>query len=167
VIYLLRIDIPDIILGLDTVYDIFHGFEGSDHGVVNIVIPVLAVAADTVQVVYGLKVIHKGIDILVGIEVGRICLFDTFHMGIHDIVRRVDQPHVYDFIDGEFGEFFVGHTPVFISLEAEIFQADPDSMLQILDHIGGPVVVDLETAQHDVAVVDINPAVGNDIADSF
>lgn len=47
-IYFLRIDIPDIILGPDAVYDIFHGFEGSDHGVVNIVIPVLAVAADAV-----------------------------------------------------------------------------------------------------------------------
>ena len=40
-------------------------------------------------------------------------------------------------------------------------------MLQIFDHIRRPVVVDLETAQHHVTVMDVDPAVGNDIADGL
>lgn len=54
VVNLLRVDVPYIIFGLDAVYDVLHGLEGGDHGVVDIVVAVLAVTSDTVEVVDGL-----------------------------------------------------------------------------------------------------------------
>ena len=47
-IHFLCIDIPDIILILNTVYDILDGLKRSDHRVVDIVIAVLAVSADAI-----------------------------------------------------------------------------------------------------------------------
>ena len=47
-ILLLGIYIPDIILIRDSVYDIFDGFKGSHHGVINVVVSVLSVTSYTI-----------------------------------------------------------------------------------------------------------------------
>ena len=53
-IFLLGIDTPDVIFVLNTIYDILHSLKRGDHGMVDIVIAVLAVTSDTVEVVDGL-----------------------------------------------------------------------------------------------------------------
>ena len=50
---LLGVHVPDIILGSNTIDDILHGLEGGHHGVINIVVAVLAVASHAVKVVEG------------------------------------------------------------------------------------------------------------------
>ena len=65
-------------------------------------------------------------------------------MDIQNHFRVVDQPQLHHFRNADFGKFFLGHVPEFIPFVYEIFQADPDRVLQILDHIRGPVVVNLE-----------------------
>lgn len=51
------------------------GFKGSDHGMVDIVITVLAVAAHTIQIIDGIKESPELINILIGIKISRIRFF--------------------------------------------------------------------------------------------
>ena len=81
-IFLIRIDIPDIASVLHAVQDIMHGFKRGNHGMVDVVITVLAVTADTVKVIDGIQVIPEAVNILVGIKISRVRLFDLLHMGV-------------------------------------------------------------------------------------
>ena len=58
------------------------GFKGSDHGMVDIVITVLAVAAHTIQIIDGIQKSPELINILIGIKISRIRFFNLFHMGV-------------------------------------------------------------------------------------
>ena len=50
-ILLLGIDAPDIIFILKTVHDILDGFKSGHHGMIDVVVAVLSVAAYTLEVV--------------------------------------------------------------------------------------------------------------------
>ena len=128
-VFLFRIDIPDIILILNTADDIFDRFKGRHHGVVYIVVAVLSVPADAVKVIDGFQIIYQRIDFLVSVELSRIRFFYSFYMEIHDIFWTVDQSHAEDFLYGKFGKLFIRHCPVLIAFRNKIFQSDPYGML--------------------------------------
>ena len=88
-------------------------------------------------------------------------------MSIKDIGFAVDHAHLDDLVHCKIREFLIGHIPELITFIAEVFQTDPYGMLEIDNHVRGPVVVNLETAELYVAVMDINPVVRNDVADGF
>ena len=88
-------------------------------------------------------------------------------MGVQHVFGGIDEPHLHDLVHREPGELFVRHVPEGIALRTEIFQTDPDGVIQIHHHIGGPVVVNLEPSQLHGAVVDVNPVIRHDVADGF
>ena len=76
-IFLLGIHVPDVFFLKGGWVD--HGFDGihrGEHGVVHVVIAVLAVTTDAVEVGDGVKVLSDLIDVFVGIEIGRIGFLD-------------------------------------------------------------------------------------------
>ena len=130
---------------------------------IDVVVTVLSVSAYTVKVVDGLQIIHQRINILVGVKIGRVGFFDPFHVRIHNFVRRIDQSHTDDFLYGKFREIFIRHRPVLVPFGNKILQPDPHGMFQVFDHVGRPVIIDLETAKLYGTILYIDPAVGNDV----
>ena len=87
---------------------------------------------------------------------------DTFAMGVEDILRAVDDTHAGQFGNGELGGLGVGHVPEIVTLVAEVFEADPDGIVDILDEVGAPVVEDLETTDLVTGILHVDPAIGHD-----
>ena len=52
---------------------------------VDIVIAVLPVSADTVKVINGIQVLHQSVNLLIGVEVSRISLLDALHMVVQNL----------------------------------------------------------------------------------
>ena len=83
-------------------------------------------------------------------------------MGVEDILRAVDDTHAGQFGNGELGGLGVGHVPEIVTLVAEVFEADPDGIVDILDKVGAPVVEDLETTDLVTGILHVDPAIGHD-----
>lgn len=88
-------------------------------------------------------------------------------MRIKHVILAVDHAHFDDLVHSKVRKLLIGHIPELIAFVAEVFQTDPYGMLEIDNHVRRPVVVNLETAELYVAVMDINPVVRNDVADGF
>ena len=78
VIFFFRIDVPDVGAVADTVYDVVYDLERGAHRMVDVVVTVLTVSADTVEVVDAVEPVDQSIDFLVGIEVSGISFFNRF-----------------------------------------------------------------------------------------
>ena len=166
-IFFFRIDVPDVGAVADTVYDVVYDLERGAHRVVDVVVTVLTVSADTVEVVDAVEPVDQSIDFLVGVEVSGISFFNRFGMRIKHVILAVDHAHFDDLVHSKVRKLLIGHIPELIAFVAEVFQTDPYGMLEIDNHVRRPVVVNLETAELYVAVMDINPVVRNDVADGF
>ena len=68
---------------------------------IDIIIPVLAVAPHAVKIINGIQIRPQLIDILVSIKISRISLLHLFHMGIHYLGGTVDKSHLYHFLHGK------------------------------------------------------------------
>ena len=84
-------------------------------------------------------------------------------MGILYVCRTVDHAHLDKLHNGKLGAFLVRHVPEVVTLVAEILQPDPDLVLRIRQHIGGPVVENLDSAQLYPHVLHIDPAVRGNV----
>ena len=76
VIFFFCIDVPDVGAVADTVYDVVYDFERGAHRMVDVVVTVLTVSADTVEVVDAVEPVDQSIDFLVGVEVSGISFFN-------------------------------------------------------------------------------------------
>ena len=68
-VFLICVYIPDIVLALDAVKNIFYGFKGRHHGVVDIVVAVLPISADAVQIVDRFQIIDQSIHLIVRVKI--------------------------------------------------------------------------------------------------
>ena len=134
---------------------------------VDVVISVLSVTTYTVKIVDALQVFHQLIHLVICIEVSGIRLLHLFHMGIQYHIRAVNEAQIHHFLYTECGELLFRHIPELVTFIDEIFQTDPDCILQIFDHVRRPVVVNLETSHFNTSVLHIYPAVRHNVADSF
>ena len=82
-------------------------------------------------------------------------------MGVHHVGGTVDDSHPGQFLNGEVRGFLVAHVPEVITLFAEVLQADPDGIIRLLDHVGTPVVENLDAAHLIARVLHVNPAIRN------
>ena len=161
VIFFFRIDVPDVGAVADTVYDVVYDLERGAHRMVDVVVTVLTVSADTVEVVDAVEPVDQSIDFLVGVEVSGISFFNRFGMRIKHVILAVDHAHFDDLVHSKVRKLLIGHIPELIAFVTEVFKTDPYGMLEIDNHVRRPVVVNLETAELYVAVMDINPVVRN------
>ena len=88
-IFFFRIDVPDVGAVADTVYDVVYDLERGAHRMVDIVVTVLTVSADTVEVVDAVEPVDQSIDFLVGIEVSGISFFNRFGMRIKSALLSI------------------------------------------------------------------------------
>ena len=86
-------------------------------------------------------------------------------MGIHHLFLIVDQPHFHHFRNAKLCKLLVGQIPELIAFITKIFQSYPDRMLQISDHIGRPIIIDLKTPHLYCPVVYIHPVIRYNISD--
>jgi hypothetical protein len=80
--------------------------------------------------------------------------------------RIADSPDDADMLQlllCEVDEGLIVHIPHLVTLVAEVLETDPNGVLGILHHIGGPVVENLNTPQTNVPILHVHPAIGNDI----
>ena len=136
------------------------------HTVIHIVIAVLTIAPDTVKIFYIVKRVAQFGNIFVGVEIRGISLWN-FHAHAKLNVRRVDNANRGEFVRGEFYKVVIAHLPEFVTFAAEIFQSDPHRILRIGNEIRRPVIKNLQTPQLNRRFLNINPTVGNDIAERF
>lgn len=61
---------PDVFLGRLAGLDIVNGLDGGCHGVIHVVVAMLAVAAHAIQVAETVKIIDDLVDTVIRIEVG-------------------------------------------------------------------------------------------------
>ena len=52
---------------------------------VDVIIAVLPISADTVKIINCIQVLHQGDDLLIGVEISRISLLDAFHMVVQNL----------------------------------------------------------------------------------
>ncbi len=71
---------------------------------------------------------------------------------------------MHKLLGGKGDEVLVAHGPHVVALGAEILKTDPHGVFGIGDHIRRPVVEDLQAADLHVALLNIDPAVGHDVA---
>ena len=85
----LRIHVPQgRFIGTLILYQ-FHCPDGGKHGMVHVVVAVLAIPADAVQVGNGIQRLLEPWKILVASVVGRVCLLHVHHMALfHGPLRR-------------------------------------------------------------------------------
>ena len=88
-IFFFRIDVPDVGAVADTVYNVVYDLERGAHRMVDIVVTVLTVSADTVEVVDAVEPVDQSIDFLVGIEVSGISFFNRFGMRIKSALLSI------------------------------------------------------------------------------
>ena len=62
-------------------------------------------------------------------------------------------------------ELDAGHRPQPIPLGTEILKSDPDVFLNVVDHVRGPVVEDLDAPHPHIALLHVDPGVRNDVVD--
>ena len=66
------VDVPDVLLVETTIADVADGFHGGEHGVVHVVVAVLAVASQAVEVLYAIEPFTDNAQLFVGSEISRI-----------------------------------------------------------------------------------------------
>ena len=98
---------------------------------VDVVVTVLTVSADTIEVVDAVEPVDQSIDFLVGIEVSGISFFNRFGMRIKHVILAVDHAHFDDLVHSKVRKLLIGHIPELIAFVAEVFQTDPYGMLEI------------------------------------
>ena len=158
------VDIPDILFVGKVFPDVAHSLEGRHHGMVHVVVAVLAVAADAVEIGNAVELGAHSWERLIGIEIRRVGLLDAVAHGISDMFL-LDDAHLGELIDGHLDEGLVIHLPERIALAAEVLEAEPDLVLRVWYEIWRPVVEDLQAAHADVRLLHVDPAVGRDIAE--
>ena len=92
-------------------------------------------------------------------------VLDLFSMGIADFVFG-DDAHFNKLGGGEFHAILLGHIPEIVPLGAEILKAYPNCILRLFHHIRRPVVEYLYSAKLHALILNIYPAVRDDIAES-
>ena len=162
-IFFFRVYAPDICLGAFSRGNGTDGFYRRHYGVIHIVIAVLTVSAETPEVFYAVQICADLVKLIVCAEICGISLLYLYADAVEHIFF-VDNADLCKLIRGEGNKIAVTHIPVFVALVAEIFQTDPYGVFKILHHIGRPVIEYLESAELDLALLNIYPAVGNDIA---
>lgn len=158
------VDVPDVLFVGKVLLDVAHGLEGCHHGVVHVVVAVLAVAADAVEVRDAVELGAYNRERFVGIEISGVGLLDAVADGIFDCFL-LDDAHFGELLDGHRDEVLVPHLPECIALAAEVLEAEPDLMLGVWYEIRRPVVKDLQAAHADVWLLHVDPAVGRDVAE--
>ena len=158
------VDVPDVLLVRKALLDVAHGLEGRHHGVVHVVVAVLAVAADAVEVRDAVELGAYNRERFVGIEVSGVGLLDAVADGVFDR-RLLNDAHLGELLDGHRDEVFIPHLPECIALAAEVLEAEPDLMRWVWYEIRRPVVEDLQAAHADVRLLHVDPAVGRDVAE--
>ena len=76
-VFLLGINLPNVILGGNTVADVVRGFHGGEHGVVHIIIPVHTVTAYQIEVAQAIHPLTNHRELLIATEIGRVCLLNA------------------------------------------------------------------------------------------
>ena len=135
VIALVGIDGPYVLLGRLAVLDIADGLDCGGHGMIHVVVTMLAVAADAIQIAEGIEVFHELRHAIVGVEICRIRLLHALTMGVDHVLRTVDDLHARKLLDGELLRFLVRHVPEGIAFFAEVFKTDPHGVVNVLDQV--------------------------------
>lgn len=159
---LFGVDAPDVLLGGLAGLDVADGLDGSAHGVVLVVVTVLAVTTHAIEVAEGIQVLDQLVDVLIGVEIGRISLGNALAVGIKDVLLAVYHLHTGQFLDGQVRGFLIGQVPEVIAFVAEVFHANPDGAIRIVDQVGAPVVEDLEATDLVAGILHVNPVIGDD-----
>ena len=147
VILFLRIYAPDILLVFSAAQDVVHGLEGSGHGVIHIVVSVLAVSADAVEILKCIEVFNQLVHPVIGVEISGVSLLHPLTVAVEDLGILIDNAHADKLGDRLIDAGFFVHAPEVVALVAEILKADPHGMLRILDKVGRPVVEYLNSAE--------------------
>lgn len=92
VIFFFRIDLPNVAFMSVISQNMVHTKKGSQHGMIHVVVTVLAVTTYAVQSLDGVEPIAEGIYSIVAAEVGGVCLPDFFAVGVKN-VRGGNNPH--------------------------------------------------------------------------
>src|SRR6185312_9835844 len=85
VVFLFRIDRPDIGFLGDTGGDIVDGYHGGEHGMVGIVVFVHAVAADQEEIFEGIGIGADLVELVIGAEIGGVGLFHAADRAVEDV----------------------------------------------------------------------------------
>ena len=84
------------------------------------------------------------------------------HFGI-----GINNAHCFEFVNRKVNTGFFVHIPEIVALCTEIFKTNPYGILRVFYKIGRPVIENLNSAELNANILNINPAVGNDVAESF
>ena len=131
---------------------------------IHVVVPVLTVSAHAIKIFDRIEVFPDLIEILIYPEICRVCLLHAQAFGIQNIAAAFDNADPDKLLHGKRGEIGIRHIPHFVALVAEILGADPHRVFEIVHHIRRPVVEYLEPAHADIALLDIYPAIRNNVA---
>ena len=86
---------------------------------------------------------------------------------IEYVFIRFDNADFDEFAYREFYKLVVLCRPHLVAFRTEIFETDPNFMLGVFHHVRRPVVEYLNSAEFYVSVLNVYPAIGNDIVKSF
>ena len=126
---------------------------------VHIVVAVLPVPAHAEKVLKPIQISNQGVNLSIGVEIGRISLFHPLPVSVQHLTLVRDHSHFNELVSPKLHPFLLAQLPVFIPLVAEIFQSNPNRVLRILYQIGGPVVEHLDSPKLYPHVLHIDPAI--------
>ncbi len=125
---------------------------------IHIVIAVHPVAADQKKIG---QAVGEGADLgepVVAAEIGGVSLGLADHHPVEEIVG-LDKAQGLQLGGPQALQLLIAHPPQLVAFAAEILQPHP-YRIGILDQPGAPVVENLQTAQAQIALLDIDPVVG-------
>ena len=165
VIFFFSVDGPDVVFCFDIINYILDGCHRRKHRMVLIVVSVHSRPADEEQIIKFIREIANDVEMLVRTKIAGISLWHPITTASRtSCLSRMPIltiSSIANWMNSLSGVFHSRSTFI-----AEILQANPD-VIFVLDHIGTPVIKNLEATDLDVGFLNINPVVRNDIIDCF
>ena len=105
------------------------------------------------------------VDLPVAVKVGGIGLLYVLDVAVQGLGLGREHAHAHELGRREAHAILVAHVPEVVTLVAEVLKPDPDSLRGPSDHVGRPVVEDLDASELHAGILDVNPVVRDDVAE--
>ncbi len=163
VVLVVDIDRPDSGFIAIAAQDVFHRQFGRQHRMILIVIAVHTITPHQIQIAQLIDLLAQRIEFVVAAKISRIGFFSTLTTVPSSTSAFFNQAYLDQFILSKGKELRAWHLPQRVAFRTEIFQTQPDRIGFISHQIRAPVIKDLQSAQFDVALLNINPVIRQQI----
>ena len=143
------------------------GLDGAEHGVVHVVVAVLAVSANAIKIGKAIQPFTNLAEFGVASEIGRIC-FGHFNADtLVDGGVFAEDADLMKLFYRHLDECLVIHRPEIVPFGTEVFQPDPDMLCHVVDHVWRPIVENLDPSDPHLSFLNVYPRIGHDVVDGF